>query len=441
MTMANGGVNRRGFLKGSVGLGAAVLIGEATEGSKVIAANDRIRIGLIGAGGRGSYLGKTYRSIAQESGECEIVAVCDVYEKRRKAAAALHQCESYSDFREVLLRKDVDAVIVATPDHWHSRIAIAAMESGKDVYLEKPMAHSIEEAQQIVETTRRTKRVVQVGSQTTSADHWHKTKKAIEDGMIGQMVMSQGSYHRNSIEGEWNDDMDAGAGPDGTGEKHIDWTTWLGPAPHREFDPERFFRFRKFWDYSGGIATDLFYHVVAPLNICWGEPQFPFRVTASGGNYVFKEREAPDTFHFMAEYPKGHSMVLTSTMANNEYIPGTIRGHEATVVMVENGRFEGHTPSIQIKPEADVASADYKRKFGEKKFEIATEDAPEEVVLKRHIRNFLRCIKTREKPPLDVHTAACAQVAISMAVQSYREKKVLFFDERTWQVSDQAATS
>ena len=440
--MSSGVINRRDFLKGSAGVGAVALVTHASaESGKTVAANDRIRLGLIGAGGRGSYLGQTYRSIAEESGECEIAAVCDVYEKRKRVAAALHKCQGYSDYREVLERKDLDAVIVATPDHWHSRIAIAAMESGKDVYLEKPMAHTIEEARQIVEAAGRTKRGVQVETQTTSADHWHKTKKAIADGMIGQMVMSQGSYHRNSIEGEWNGEMDAGAGPDATGELHIDWETWVKPAPQRAFDPERFFRFRKFWDYSGGIATDLFYHVVAPLNICWSEPQFPYRVTASGGNYIFKDREVPDTFHFMAEYAKGHSMVISSTMANNEYIPGTIRGHEATVIMVANGRFEGHTPAIQIKPENDVTSAEYKTKFGEKQFEIATEDAPEEVVLKRHIRNFLKCVRTREKPTLDVHTAACAQVAISMAVRAYRENRVLFFDETTWRVSDKPVAS
>ena len=112
--------------------------------------------------------------------------------------------------------------------------------------------------------------------------------------------------------------------------------------PTRAWDPDRFFRFRKYWDYSGGIATDLFFHVAAPLNICWPEPQFPHKVMAGGGIYVFKDtREVPDTFHLIGEYTKGHSVVLTSSMANSQHIPGLIRGHKGTIIMVDHGMFEG----------------------------------------------------------------------------------------------------
>ena len=130
----------------------------------------------------------------------------------------------------MLAQPDIDAVIIATPDHWHGKIALDAMDHGKDVYLEKPMVHTNEEARQLVDTVEETKRIVQVGSQTTSADMWWKAKKAIADGMIGQMIMSQGSYHRNSFGGEWNDGwpIDPDAGPDGKGENFIDWKMWLG---------------------------------------------------------------------------------------------------------------------------------------------------------------------------------------------------------------------
>ena len=138
-----------------------------------------------------------------------MVAVCDVYVKRRRLNAENHQAKAYADYREIIARPDVDAVIVATPDHWHAKIALEAMDKGKDVYLEKPMCHTNEEAKKLIDTVNETKRVVQVGSQTTSADQWWKAKKAIADGMIGKMIMSQGSYHRNSIEGEWNWPIDA----------------------------------------------------------------------------------------------------------------------------------------------------------------------------------------------------------------------------------------
>ena len=280
-----------------------------------------------------------------------------------------------------------------------------------------------------MQTVKETKRVLQVGSQTTSALQWHVAKKYIADGAIGKMIMSQGSYHRNSKDGEWNWDIDAGAGPDGKGDNYIDWKMWLGKAPKRAFDADRFFRFRKYWDYSGGIATDLFFHVVAPLNICWSEPQFPTKVTASGGIYVFKdEREVPDTFHLMAEFPQGHSLVLSSTMANSRHIPGLIRGHEGTIIMVEHGQFERWTDHISLYPELRVVDDAYKTKFGsDPEIKIPIERKNEMVV---HIENFLDCMHTREKPTLDADTGFHAQATISMAVQAYREGRVIYWDDK-----------
>jgi predicted dehydrogenase len=316
-------------------------------------------------------------------------------------------------------------------------MALEAMDKGKDVYLEKPRCHTIEEARQLVDTVRETKRVLQVGSQTTSGDQWHQAKRVITEGMLGTLIMSQGSYHRNSIEGEWNWTIDPDAGPDGKGDNYVDWKMWLGPAPKRPWDPDRFFRFRKYWDYSGGIATDLFYHVVAPMNICWGEAQFPYKVMAGGGKYVFKDdREVPDTFHLIGEYSKGHSIVLSSSMANSQHIPGLIRGHGATLTMVEHGRFEGYAPYITLKAER---TRDGKYIVGElaEKFKGETEikiPIKEMSTMDAHVANFLECMRSRQKPTLDVETGAKAQVLITMAVQSYREGRVLYFDEEKWKV-------
>jgi predicted dehydrogenase len=242
--------------------------------------------------------------------------------------------------------------------------------------------------------------------------------------------MSQGSYHRNSKEGEWNWPIDKNAGPDAKGEDYIDWKMWLGNAPKRPYDADRFFRFRKYWDYSGGIATDLFYHVVAPLNICWGEAQFPYKVMASGGIYAFRDgREVPDTFHLVAEFPKGHSLVLSSTLANAQHIPGLIRGHEGTIMMVPDGRFEGKVDHITVTPER-ISKDAFVQKYGKEEVVISTE--PRE----NHMENFLRCVRTREKTVLDALTAYKAMTTIGMAVQSYREGKVLYFNEATQRVTD-----
>jgi predicted dehydrogenase len=438
-------VNRRDFMKKAASVGAtfgvaakafAAKPGKAASSGRVLGANDRINVAVVGVGGRGSYLAKEFAGIGERTNDCKLVAVCDVYEKRKRENAEIHKCDGYLDYREVVNRSDVDAVIVATPDHWHAKIALEAMDRGKDVYLEKPMCHTIDEAKQLVNTVHETKRVLQVGSQTTSSDQWWKAKKAIADGMIGKMLMSQGSYHRNSVEGEWNWDIDPGAGPDGKGDNYIDWKTWLGPAPKRSFDADRFFRFRKYWDYSGGIATDLFFHVVAPLNICWPQPQFPHRVMAAGGIFVFKNdgREVPDTFNLLADFDGDNTLALSSSMANSRHIPGLIRGHEASIIMVEHGMFEGETDHITVIPEKRVIKDDYKAKWGADPINIPVEEKPRWA----HMQNFLECVRSRQKPVLDVETAFHAQVLISMAVQAYRESRVLFWDAKALKVTSKS---
>lgn len=427
--------SRRSFMKTSGAVAAGIT---ALQYRKAVAQEGKtVRLGIIGIGGRGSSLMNSFRS----KHNAEFVAVCDVYVKRRNQAAQRvgldpdNPKQAYSDYKELLANKDIDAVIIATPDHWHATMAIEAMKAGKDVYLEKPMTKTVAEAKEVDAVRKETGKVLQVGSQTTSSDQWWKVKDIMQKGMIGKLIMSQGSYHRNSKGGEWNWSIDPNAGPNASGEDFIDWNMWLGPAPKREFDADRFFRFRKFWDYSGGIATDLFYHVMAPFNICWPEPQFPYKVSASGGIYVFKDsREVPDTFAFMAEYPGEHQVVLSSSMANSTHIPGLIRGHEATIMIVEHGQFEGRTDSIKVTAQ-DPYKDEFKKKWGAE--EIVMETEPRE----DHYDNFLRCVREREKPVLDSSTAYRAMTTIAMSVESFRSGKVLYFDEEKEIVTDSAPKS
>jgi predicted dehydrogenase len=166
-------VKRRDFLKtaaavgSTLGMAKSMFAARPAKTGRVLGANDRINVGVIGCGGRGTYVGREFAKVGQQDSSCQIVAVCDVYEKRKKHNAEFHKCDGFLDYREVLNRNDVDAVIVATPDHWHAKIALAAMDAGKDVYLEKPMCHTIDEAKDLVATVKETKRVLQVGSQTT----------------------------------------------------------------------------------------------------------------------------------------------------------------------------------------------------------------------------------------------------------------------------------
>jgi predicted dehydrogenase len=255
----NNPLDRRGFLKSVSATGLTLTSAIAAQtaaksgGGRVIGANARINLGVIGCGGRGAYDAEAFDTFAQKhENSCRIAAVCDVYEKRKNKAAGRYNVKGYLDYRELLNHGGLDAVIIATPDHWHAKMAIDAMEKGLDVYLEKPMVHTNGEARQLLATVNATRRILQVGSQTTSADIWWKAKKAIADGMIGQMIESQGSYHRNSTEGEWNWTIDPNAGPDGKGDDFVDWNMWLGSqfrlAPKRPWDADRFFRFRKYWD-------------------------------------------------------------------------------------------------------------------------------------------------------------------------------------------------
>jgi len=409
-------MNRRSFVKESAAAAAGLAAG------RTLAANDRLQLGFVGVGGRGQWLARAFDAIGREKGLCRIVAVCDVWEKRRREVAERYQCQGYTDYREVVNRRDVDAVVVATPDHWHATVALAAMNNGKDVYVEKPMCHTLDEARRMMETGQRTGRILQVGSGGGSSNLNLKVKELVAKGAVGELIMCQGAAQRISIKGEWNWKIWPGAGPSAEGDNHIDWQRFLGPAPQREWEPDRYFNFRKWWDYSGGIATDLFYHTLAPFNMMWGKPQLPATVTASGGIYAFPDREVPDTFHMMAEYPQGFSVVLTGSMANSFSTPASFRGREGTIVI---DRQEG---ALHIIPERPVITNQYKARFGDSDILVPVDPTPEDA----HLMNWLECVRSRQQPHIDVVTGAYAQVGITMAVMAYRQRRVLTFNPSDW---------
>lgn len=401
------GITRRDFLKGSAAAGIAAGLGFLGSGSamaapRVLGANDRILIGMIGVGGRGgTHLNALVTKSKDPANRVAVVAVSDIYDARKDRAKAKCGGDVYHDYRKLLDRKDIDAVVIATPDHWHARMAIDAMEAGKDVYLEKPMTYTWQEAKEVAAVTERTKRVLQVGAQSTSDDRWWQANKLIKDGAIGKLLWTSSSLCRNSTKGEWNYNIDDGANP-----ANLDWKAWLGSAPKRPFDKERYFRWRKYWDYSGGIATDLFYHQLSHMEIALG-PEFPRSVTASGGIYIQKDREVPDTFHMIVDYPTDHSVVICSSMANRQGVTEEIRGHEGTIYFED--------PGVVVRPETEFA--------GQKK-ELKVAPQPR----LSHMDNWLDCIRTRNKPHLDAQTGYKIMVAIHLSVLSYRQGKTMRFD-------------
>jgi len=260
--------------------------------------NDRIQIALIGAGGMGQ--GDTQYQL--NTRQVALVAACDIYDGRltRVREKWGNQVFTTRDYREVLARKDVDAVIIATPDHWHSRITVDALEAGKDVYCEKPMVQHVEQGQTVVDAAARQKdRIIQIGSQYVSSVIYKKTRELIQSGAIGELNMVEAWLDRNTALGAWQYSIPTDASPE-----NIDWDRFLGSAPKRPFEPLRLVRWRNYSDYGTALAGDLFVHLLSGLHFATGSLG-PTRVFATGGIRYWKDgRDAPDVMLAMMDYPK-----------------------------------------------------------------------------------------------------------------------------------------
>jgi predicted dehydrogenase len=302
-------MNRRDFMTSTlmIGVGAAALTrsGLAQE----VPPNDRITVGLLGSGARGQEL---LQALSHIPG-VETVAVCDAYSGRVERARARTEgrATAYGDYRQILENKDIDVVVVATPDHWHLKMTLDALEAGKDVYVEKPLTYAIDEGRKIAEAVRRTGRILQVGSQGMSSATVAKARELIAAGRLGQITMVRATYNRNTAEGAWIYPI-----PPDASERTINWEQFLGPAPKRPFSLERFFRWRCYWDYSGGIPTDLFVHLATTIHHVM-DAKMPRQVFASGELYRWKEtRDVPDTVNAVLVYPEGFTANLSSTFNN-----------------------------------------------------------------------------------------------------------------------------
>lgn len=433
-------ISRRNFL-GTTALGGAALAAAAPAMGRVKGANDRINVACIGLGCRGNDHMDLLLQHRANKADIEVVALCDVYQKRRRLASAkFPDAKTYELHEEVLQRPDIDAVFIATPDHWHAPIAIAAMESGKDVYVEKPMTHTIEQSKALAQKAKDLNRVVQVGVQGLSWDRWHKVRDIVHSGAIGQVVAVHATYSRNAPGGDWNGgpwwSIDPAAGPDAAGDEHVNWKHWLGSAPEIPWTPDRFFRFRKYWDYSGGIATDLHFHVVAPFHLAIAD-DFPTRVSGMGGLWVYNDgRQTPDTFMTAADYPGKYSMIVQSSQVNEHGPRLMIRGTKATIHLSDE--WEG--PPSRWYDYADIVpESPYTEEFVKNNpYGWNREDGFGNQGDLKHVDNFLDCVRSRKKTNCPPDLGYRVEVTIALSVQSYREGKMYYFDAQNERVVEKA---
>ena len=432
------GETRRSFIKktsvasaavAAIGITKTPVYGQNTAPStgKVIGANDRINVAVVGVG---FGIGKNhFEGIHKYSGDnnVKVMAACDLFNKRRdwaKEKAELKDADVYSDYRKLLERKDVDAVVCATHDVWHANIACDAMEAGKHVYCEKPMTRYLGEAFRVHDVVKKTGMIFQVGSQGCSAGGWHKAAELIKGGKIGQLVWSQGYYCRNNPKGEWNYAIEQESTA-----ANIDWETWEGQVKAKSpFSADRFHRWRKYYPYCGGLLGDLVPHRLHPLMLASGNPEFPNRVVSIGSKNVHSdkntpgtpERDVPEHVQLTAEFPSGYMLTVTCSTVNAKSPGFVIYGHKATLNMADQGQ------RLELLPERDF-----------------TEDIdpltitglqPEDIRV--HEKNWFDCIRANKQPNAGIDLAIRVQTVISLAEMSERLKLVCLFDEKTRKITD-----
>ncbi len=398
-------LNRRHFLQAS----AAGLT--ALSASRVLGANDRIGVGLIGFG----LIGRFHLAAIKQQPDAQIAAVCDVHRGRVEEAVAMagNSPARYGDFRGLLDDKNIDAVYVATPDHWHALMTMMACAAGKDVYVEKPLTLFVREGRWMLDVARRTKRVVQVGTQNRSGPPFQHARELIRQGKLGQIVSAANNNSRNVMPGFGNP-------PDGDPPPELDYDMFLGPAPKRRYNPNRsVYHFRWFWDYSGGQATNLGQHSLDLVHWMLGV-KAPKSVYSAGGRWFLKDNgEVPDTQDVIIEYPG-----LNVTCQYREATAGrgglgmgglTFYGTYGCLPISRSG-FE-LSPDPKVNPNNVVAGilgvkghpAGGPQLEPEEKLLFWTEPVKDESGdaiqdYARHTRNFLDCVKSRAEPLSDLQS-------------------------------------
>ena len=431
-------VSRRKFIQVSTAASAALAAAPVVRGAtspQVGGANERLRIGFIGVGGRCQQHLDSAARLQNETGTVEIAAVCDVFNRYRDravekvTAATKRKPTVTSDYRDIINDPTIDAVCIATPDHWHAKQTLDALAAGKHVYCEKPMTHSVEEALAVYKAWKDSGRVMQVGVQSTQLPVWEDARQRICDGQLGKVVQYQTEIFRNSVMGQWryyelSEDMTP---------KNIDWKMFLGTelglAPEMPFDRAKFAQWRCYWDFGSGLFTDLFVHRTTSMLAATGL-RFPGRVTGAGGIFLeYDDRTVPDVATVVADFHEGVQGFVTSTMACQETpLNQTIRGHNGSFVFGSGEAFSAYD-FVAERPQVTLDSS----------IKSARIEVPvEEDTTFLHFKNFCESAIAGKPDQVkcDPEMGAAAMVIVKLGSESYRKGKVFHFDPQTMQVSD-----
>jgi predicted dehydrogenase len=430
-------VTRRGFVRTTAAAAAATALSQG----RVLGASGRVRVGFIGVGNRGDQVLDAFL----EQKDVDVVAICDIHQPYVEFAQK--KCggspKGLREYRRLLEMKDVDAVVIGTPDHWHALQAIEACQAGKDVYVEKPLSLCVAEGRKIVEAVRKYDRVCQVGIQRASSPMVNEAAGLVRDGAIGKVVSAR-AFH---IQNEWPKGI--GSPPDGPAPDAAFWDAWLGPAPKVAYNKNRtFYRFRWFFDYSGGQLTNFGVHYTDTIQRALGHDA-PLAVVAMGGRLAIEDnREIPDTLEVLWTYPGGTLVSFTQINANaapaaSKPCEIEFRGTKGTLYLYGSG-YEIVPDNITPNEFAARSPVDRSLERGWRtgaKPMIEAKQVKGDTPTNLHARNFVDCVKSRQTPSCDIEAGHRRTSATLLGNIAWRTKSYLEWDAKAERFTNNEAAN
>lgn len=422
------GSSRRQFFRQSA-IGAAAVMGPAIV--PALGANEKTNLGWIGTGSRGNYLMDMFYQGAPNLGT--VTAICDAYKGYQQRSVEKVKAKEgkspkvYADYRELLADPGVETVVIATPEHLHYPMAMAAIKAKKNIYLEKPLAHTIEQGADIVKEAEASDKIAQVGTQNRSNSLYAKAKEMVDQGMIGKVHYVRAFWYRNDVPSHpiWRYAIPKDASPENT-----DWKRFLEEAPEKAWDPRRFYQWRLYWDYSSGIPTDLLVHQTDITNFVCGKTT-PLSCVASGGIYKWTEdgddRDVPDTFSAIYEYPDKFHILYSSYFGNEHYGYGEqFMGDEGTLEVISR-QYLTYSPEVYKNRQA--TPNEIPQQVRDRKPVQLNLEGNDNKAVQAHIRNWLEAVHGQGKVIAPPRKGQEAAIGGHLATLSFKNQKKVLWDE------------